>query len=214
MVINCAGVIKPRIEEVGIKRTIQVNSVFPHKLADLCESEDVPCVHITTDCVYDGIAGNYNENVLHSPTDLYGKTKSLGEPENCAVIRTSIIGEEIGQGRSLLSWMQSQVGGEVTGFTNHRWNGVTCLELANYIYGITILGPSTRWKGVRHVFSPAAVTKFELLGLLNHYYDLGITINTGKGGFPTNRTLSSIYRYPKLTKDLSKQIEELKEFQL
>ena len=213
MVINCAGIINTRVGEVGIKETIQVNSVFPHQLANLCEKENVPCTHITTDCVYDGVQGGYTETSPHSPIDLYGKTKSLGEPENCSVIRTSIIGEEIGQRRSLVEWFKSQVDGVVTGFENHWWNGVTCLELANLIYRIT-LEPSTRWQGVHHVFSPGKVTKMRLLSLINYSYDLGIIINPGRDSTPIDRTMDSIYEHPRITNPIGKQIAELKEFQL
>ena len=51
-------------------------------------------IQIATDCVYDGVNGNYSETDLHNPTDIYGKTKSLGEvPEpdflniRCSMIR-------------------------------------------------------------------------------------------------------------------------------
>ena len=34
---------------------------------------------ISTDCVFNGEKGNYNENSIKNATDIYGKTKSLGE---------------------------------------------------------------------------------------------------------------------------------------
>jgi len=61
-------------------------------------------IHITTDCVFSGKNDKpYNELHYHDPEDFYGKSKSLGEPISCTTIRTSIIGEEMGDGRSLLS---------------------------------------------------------------------------------------------------------------
>lgn len=36
-------------------------------------------IQIATDCVYSGKKGDYLESDLHDPTDVYGKTKSLGE---------------------------------------------------------------------------------------------------------------------------------------
>ena len=64
------------------------------------------------------------ENDPHNASDYYGRTKSLGEPAGAMNIRTSIIGEEAGQARSLMSWILSQKGNEVKGFTNHLWNGL------------------------------------------------------------------------------------------
>ena len=46
-------------------------------------------------CVYTGKDGNYTEYSDHDATDIYGISKSLGEPEDATTIRTSIIGEEL-----------------------------------------------------------------------------------------------------------------------
>ena len=131
LVINCAGVIKPRIKDMTIEDVLRVNSVFPHNLAKVCSNQNIKMIHITTDCVYTGNKGNYNEDDLFDADDIYGLTKNAGEPgNNCMVLRTSILGEENGQSRSLLEWVKSQKGKEVNGYTNHFWNGVTTLYLA------------------------------------------------------------------------------------
>ena len=102
VVINCIGLIKPQVDKYGTLEAIKVNSAFPHKLANVCKKIGSKCIHITTDCVYSGSKGAYIEDDVHDASDIYGKTKSLGEPRNCTVIRTSIIGEEVHQTRSLL----------------------------------------------------------------------------------------------------------------
>ena len=50
-------------------------------------------IHVTTDCVFSGKDGNYNENSIHDETNDYGISKSLGELCDTTIIRTSIIGE-------------------------------------------------------------------------------------------------------------------------
>ena len=52
-------------------------------------------IHPTTDCVYTGLKGDYDENDSYDVCDVYGMSKALGESNNCTVIRTSIIGEEL-----------------------------------------------------------------------------------------------------------------------
>ena len=64
-------------------------------------------IHITTDCVFTGLTGFYTETSTHDSLDIYGKTKSLGEPEKATVIRTSIIGEELYNKKSLLEWVKT-----------------------------------------------------------------------------------------------------------
>ena len=125
VIVNCIGMIKPQVDKLGTVAAIKVNSLFPHSLANVGEKIGAKVIHITTDCVWSGQDGNYTEDTPHDALDVYGKTKSLGEPENCTVIRTSIIGEEINNGRSLVEWIKSQKDQSANGFPNHKWNGVT-----------------------------------------------------------------------------------------
>ena len=108
VIINCMGTIKPRVDELGDLNAILVNSVFPRLLADAAEKNNWRLIHPTTDCVYSGNKGSYDENDKYDVNDVYGMSKAMGEPKNCTVIRTSIIGEEVGQGRSLVEWVKSR----------------------------------------------------------------------------------------------------------
>src|SRR5262249_40374351 len=92
LVINCAGVIKPRIAELSIEEVLRVNAIFPRNLARMCAGLSIPCIHVTTDCVYSGKKGLYTEDDLFDAEDVYGLTKNAGEPSECLVLRTSIIG--------------------------------------------------------------------------------------------------------------------------
>ena len=148
-------------------------------------------IHITTDCVFSGKKGNYIETDEHDITDVYGRTKSLGEPNNCTIIRTSIIGEEKGQSRSLVEWIKSVKNEEVNGFVNHRWNGVTCLQLSKVIE--EIINNNLWWSGVRHIHSPNWVNKGQLVNMVSDIYDLNVTVNLVDTDERVNRTLSSIY---------------------
>ena len=94
VIVNCAGAIPQKYNDENIKTYIKVNSLFPHKLNELAKTFSVKFIHITTDCVYDGTNGNYMVEDIHSAKNIYGISKSLGEPEEATVIRTSIIGEE------------------------------------------------------------------------------------------------------------------------
>ncbi len=100
-VINAIGVTIPfSLREPAL--TFFINGALPHILA---QSFGEKLIHITTDCVYDGKEGfPYNEESLKSPTDVYGLSKSLGEPTCCLTIRTSIIGRELDGMTGLLEW--------------------------------------------------------------------------------------------------------------
>lgn len=204
IVINAAGVIKQR--DFCQKQLIAVNSLFPHYLAGL----DCNVIHITTDCVFSGKDGSYVETSLHDCLDDYGKSKSLGENGDITIIRTSIIGEEKYNKKSLLEWVRLQEGKDTFGYVNHFWNGVTCLELSKLIY--KIIKEKNYWKGVRHIFSPDTVSKNDLVNFISKIYNLNIKVIPKEMEF-CDRSLETIYD-PMITKSIFQQITEVRNFNL
>jgi dTDP-4-dehydrorhamnose reductase len=209
-VINCAGVIKPLIATTSIEDVLRVNAIFPRNLAKLTEARKIPMVHVTTDCVYSGKRGGYDESDLFDAEDVYGLSKNAGDAADCMVLRTSIIGEERGQSRSLLEWARSQKGKEVNGFTNHRWNGVTTVQLAEGIEHILTRGLHQR--GIFHVFSPDTVTKAELLKVISDAYDFQLKVKPVEAKDFCDRSLKSLHGLSRqvFTKPLSQQLSEMR----
>lgn len=208
VIINCAGTIKPRVDELGALNAIRVNAVFPRLLANYAESIGAKMIHPTTDCVFTGMEGGYDENSPHDVTDIYGRTKSLGEPANCTVIRTSIIGEEVNQGRSLVEWVKRNHDKEIPGYTNHIWNGVTCYQFAKICK--EIIDKNIFWLGTRHIFSNK-LTKFELVELINVIYSLNIVVKPKEASIKCDRSLTSIYEPIVQIPTIGSQIAELRE---
>ena len=195
--INCIGVIKPRIDEqdsVSVKRAIQVNSLFPHLLAKAAEATNCKVIQIATDCVFSGREGGYTESSPHDATDVYGKTKSLGEVHSSNVhhLRCSIIGPEIKGHKSLLDWFLGQpVGSMLKGFTNHRWNGITTLAFAKICHGIMREG--LELLSMQHVVPAGTVTKAELLQLFAVAYNRAdVSAGPAEASTVVDRTLSTL----------------------
>jgi len=174
VVFNAIGVI-PQTGNMNERNYIKVNSVFPHVLALLVDKYGAKMIQPATDCVYDGTKGKpYVESDLHDAKSIYGISKSIGEPSRVTVIRASIIGEERKNKRSLLEWVKSKRDTTINGYTNHYWNGITCLQYAKIVY--QIVTENIFWNGVRHLLSPRVVSKYELLKVINNVYDLNITV--------------------------------------
>lgn len=211
IIVNAIGTIKPRVDELGDLNAILVNSVFPHYLAKSAEDLEVKMIHITTDCVFTGNKGSYTESDIHDISDVYGRSKSMGEPLNSTIIRTSIIGEEKNTKRSLVEWIKSNKDKTVFGFTNHLWNGLTCLQVAKVID--EMIQKNIFWKGIRHVHSPRSLDKQQLVQLISNIYSLNINIIPKETEHKCDRSLSTntpTFDIP----DLSIQIQEMKNFQL
>ena len=186
-ILNCIGIIKPFMKE-SLTASILINSLFPRLLSSWGAHTSTKIIHITTDCVFSGKDGNYDENSLHDCTDDYGKTKSLGEPENCMVLRTSIIGEEIHKNASLIEWAKSMKGQTVKGFTNHMWNGITTTQYADIC--TQIIENNLYQRGLFHVFSDS-VNKYELISAISDSLSLDLHIEAHEPLVPCNRTLKT-----------------------
>lgn len=223
-IINCIGVIKPYCKDddmPGVRNAIEINALFPHVLQKFVHPSQ-KIIHVTTDCVYDGMTGNYREDALHNPLDAYGKTKSLGEvqAENVINIRCSIIGPEQFHKVNLLEWFLSQNDGStIQGFEHHLWNGVTTLQYAELCARIIETDSFSIIRSAHHThhFIPNnEVTKYELLSILKAEYKKRITIQkVYDDSHIVNRILSSNYHsldqiFPKTT--LKKAIKKLSQF--
>jgi len=196
-VINCIGAIKPRIKDDNpftLAAAIRLNSEFPIRLAEFCQQVNTKLIHITTDCVFDGLDdGMYTEKSPHTAIDGYGRTKSLGEmcKQWGMVIRTSIIGTEPNNQYSLVEWVREQNGKHVNGYTNHWWNGITTTEFAMVCYRIM---DGEYWrKGLYHVTSPTPVSKYQLVLMIAKRLGLDITLDAVKAPTEIDRTMVTLH---------------------
>lgn len=194
--INCAGIIKPHSLKDPIT-TMFINGAVPNILSAIYKDK---LIQITTDCAYDGLVGApYTEASPKTPNDLYGLSKSLGEPsQHSLVLRTSIIGPEVTGFVSLISWFKKQEGQTIKGFTNHLWNGITTKEFGNICDRIVSNRDAYPKTGLYHVFSND-VTKYDMVTKFKEKYGVNVTIEKAEPA-PVDRRMRSVY-------DLHKKLE-------
>jgi len=187
-VVNVVGIIKQRHSSNDRETSIELNALFPHKLAKLCHLSGSRLVHISTDCVFSGKKGNYNEGDLSDAEDVYGKTKYLGEvnEKGAITLRTSIIGRELSRKASLLEWFLSQKKG-VTGFKKAIFSGLTTIEMSRVIERVLVDYPDKY--GIYHV-SSSPISKYELLKLINSVFSKQLIIEEDDK-FICDRSLNS-----------------------
>lgn len=176
VVINCIGIVKQNPLSADPLPVISVNALFPHRLALVCISAGARLIHFSTDCVFDGTGGNYHEAVPPNPTDLYGRSKALGEIDYplCLTLRTSFIGHELFTRWGLLEWFLSQEV-KVRGYSRTVFSGFTTVELA-WIIDNAIL-PRHDLKGICHL-SAKPISKYDLLNLIKERYGSMIEIES------------------------------------
>jgi len=214
-VINAVGVVKQREEAKEYILNLEINAILPHRLVEICKPIGARLIHMSTDCVFSGIKGNYKESDPPDADDLYGKSKYLGEVhgQGCLTLRTSIIGRELSRKMSLLEWFLAQ-GEAVKGFGNAIFSGFTTIEMCRIIELLLVKFPQAT--GLYHV-SSEPISKFDLLSLIKRVLNLSVEI-IPDGEVKCDRSLNSTkfrnefdYRPPSwdsMIDELSKEIIE------
>jgi dTDP-4-dehydrorhamnose reductase len=189
VIINAIGIIKQLPSSNNVVKTLTINSIFPHLVAETAQKVNARFIEISTDCVFSGKKGNYSEQDLPDAYDLYGKSKHLGEVtgENCLTLRTSIIGRELLTANSLVDWFLSNRGKTVKGYVNAIYSGFPTIVLAEIIADLLIKQP--KLNGLYHL-SSEPINKFDLLSLIRDAYKADIEIERFEG-FSTDKSLNS-----------------------
>lgn len=174
IVINCIGIIKQLDNLIDPLQVIEINAVFPHQLAKFCELSKARLIHISTDCIFDGVKGSYKESDSFNAKELYGISKYLGEVyyKHSITLRTSIIGHELQSKRSLVEWFLSQEI-ECKGYSRAIFSGLPTVILAQIIRDVII--PHSELSGVYHV-GAKPINKYDLLKLIAEVYAKPIQI--------------------------------------
>jgi dTDP-4-dehydrorhamnose reductase len=129
--------------------------------------------------------------------DAYGFSKLLGEAAlqrpNVSIIRTSIVGPNPAAARGLMAWFLTQPPAvEVPGYINHRWNGVTTLDWAEF----ALARAEERIAGAPAASAPEIVqpatdviTKYELLCALRDTFAPGRRVRPVAAAAAIDRSL-------------------------
>lgn len=177
VVINCIGIIKQVKEAKDPIISLSLNSLFPHRLGELCAAAGTRLLHMSTDCVFSGSKGNYTENDVPDAEDLYGRTKLLGEVsrDGCLTIRTSIFGRDFAKQSALLEWFLSQAGRRVRGYVNAIYTGFPTQVLARIMGDLIVEYPDL--SGIYQIAS-VPISKYELLVKIRDAMGLDIEVDS------------------------------------
>lgn len=164
LIVNCAANVSLDFLENNEEFAFAVNAYGAKNVAEIAKREKIRLVHISTDGVFDGTGGMYQENDIPHPINVYGKSKLLGEQfvkDNCddhVIIRTNFYGIDR-HGRHLLNWIRSSLEAkkQIIGFDDIIF---TPLEISNLCEMITETA-SMSYKGILHLASNDAISKYD-----------------------------------------------------
>ncbi len=174
VVINCIGILN-KVADEHKALAILINSYLPHYLDEISVENNFKLIHVSTDCVFDGKTGNYDEMSIPNETNMYGRTKALGEVINdrSVTLRTSIVGPDINEnGVGLFKWFMDQEG-EVGGYDKVLWTGITTIWFARCME----MAIENNLTGLHHCVNNDVISKYDLLVLFKKYFNKDIVIN-------------------------------------
>lgn len=216
-IINCIGILNKNAE-MNKDKAVLLNSYLPHFLEYKYKASDTKIIHVSTDCVFSGNSGHYTENSFRDGDTFYDRTKAVGEiiNEKDLTFRTSIIGPELNtEGIGLFNWFMKQTG-EINGYSNAIWTGVTTIELAKAI----VAAIYQNLKGLYHLVPEKGINKYELLKLFkNEFKRDDITINKYED-FKLDKSLINtrtdfdynVPGYEKMIREMKNWMEEHRSF--
>jgi dTDP-4-dehydrorhamnose reductase len=174
-VLNCVGLVKQKMSATTFIESIEINALLPHRLSKVCEKTNSKLIQVSTDCVFTCEEGIKKLDHEPNATDLYGRTKFLGEiPYGSALtLRTSIVGRQLSGAESLFEWILSQNGGVINGYRKALYTGLTTMALSRVI--AKVIAQHSGLTGVWQVASPE-ISKYELVRELIEKLKLNIDL--------------------------------------
>ena len=166
-VFNFTAVVNQYAEEDKAEASY-INCFLPHYLEKITRNTKTVIVHRSTDCVFSGKKGSYNIDDIPDGESFYAKTKAIGELINQKdiTVRVSLIGPDPdSNGDSLFPWFLRQ-SGDVNGFTDAIWTGVTTVEFARVIEKLLL----QKAHGLFQCAPDTSISKYELLTIFEKYF--------------------------------------------
>jgi len=163
-VINCAANVDLDFLEKNEKQAIAINAIGAKNLALVANQNDIRLIHISTDGVFDGKKGNYSEEDVPNPVNVYGKSKLMGEQliqensNNYVILRTNFYGHNE-QGKQLLNWILTTLKQkkQLIGFDDILFTPLEISNLCMMIRDIT----TKNIHGILHLASDKTISKYQ-----------------------------------------------------
>lgn len=209
VIVNCIGILNQVCEDNKVL-AVKLNSLLPHYLDSLSTKYNFKFIHVSTDCVYEGTKGKYDESSQPDATSFYGRSKALGEVKNTnsVTLRTSIVGPDANpKGIGLFQWFMNQEN-TVGGYSKVIWTGVTTIELAKQIE-VAIKNNLT---GLNHVVNNDFISKKDLLELFKKYFNKNIEITNNDKVISEKTLIKTDASYNFDVPSYEKMVEEMRDW--
>jgi len=165
LIINCVAITDLDFLEDHPESGYEINSDGAKNLALASKKYNSKLIHISTDGLFDGKTGMYDESSIPNPINVYAKTKLLAEKyviqesNNYLILRTNFIGYDP-EGKNLVNWMVSKLSKNesIIGFNDILFTPIEVSYLSSLIYKLSLISKNT----ILNLSSDQKISKYDL----------------------------------------------------
>jgi dTDP-4-dehydrorhamnose reductase len=181
-VIHTAAMTNVDTCEAQRELAYQLNVESVKSLVRVCEQLNIQFIHLSTDFIFDGAAGPYDETALPNPLSYYGETKLAAEEvvkqSSCpwVIIRTILVyGIVTDLSRSnIVLWAKGALEkGQPLNVVNDQWRMPT---LAEDLAEACLLAAEKNARGIYHVSGKDMMSVVELVRRVATYWKLDASL--------------------------------------
>lgn len=177
-IIHCAAATNVDWCEENPDEALQVNADASRSLAEAAAVVAARMIYISTDSVYDGRTGRYDERDCPAPLNAYSRSKLAGEEAvldiqpDSIIIRTNMYGWNAQYKFSLAEWILHRLknGKEVPGFVDVIFSPLLVNDLSELL--LDLMNEAS--EGVYHLASRDSCTKFEFARMLAEEFEYDV----------------------------------------
>lgn len=172
IIIHTAALTDINLCESNKKLADKLNIDASVEIAKLAKSCNAKLFYISTDSVFNGKAGNYNETEIPSPLNYYAFTKYAGElkvmefhEKNCLIVRTNIYGLNQPFRNTIAEWALKEWSNnkQINGFEDVYFNALYTGQLAEILKNLIELNVDEK---ILNIGSSEFISKYDFLNKL------------------------------------------------
>lgn len=179
IIINCAALTDIEEIEKDSNNAFKVNSHGAQNIATISKKYSKKFIQISTDSVFDGKTGNYNEKDIPNPINQYSKSKLKGEQlvlkdnSDAIVVRTNFFGYN-DEGNFLFNWIYKNLkeGKTIKAFDDIIFNPLEINNLAELLIELSL----TEFKGIINLSGNQIFSKYEFIKKIAMTLDYDINL--------------------------------------
>jgi dTDP-4-dehydrorhamnose reductase len=183
VVVHCAANVNVNACEEDKEATDKIHVKSSEQLAKLLSNSKF--IYISTDSIYDGVKGNFNEEDTPNPKNYYAKSKLAGEQKvienniNSYLLRTNIYGFKQPFGSSLFEWAYTNLEkhNSISGYSNVYFNPLYVNQLAEVIY---LIVKNNIPAGIYNIGGVDSISKYNFISLINDIFQFNATISSSE----------------------------------